>query len=608
MINRIIVFLGSAICILFAGLQAYANRAHIFQNDAVSYLDISDFIIQHRFDAVVNAHWSPLYPLLIAAVRTLCHPFGLYEPSIVKIANFFVYVLLVGAFNYYLISFQKLLRLERDDLCIQLPSFIISATLFIVFGWCSLVLVGVYMDSPDMLAGVIVLFAAALTIELCLKTANKKQACVLGFVLGLGYLAKAATFPIGLSFFAVVLCSTRIRLRRRLNLVGIALIAMLVVSLPWICCISCKSGHLTISDSGYFAYIVYVMRASIGPRPQESYFLHPARIIETSPNTIEFAMRDGGTYPLWTNPIHWNQGVKLKASPVIFKQIAGNVLYYLLLLGVPTLSYCVQYLVAHSRFYAFHGTVRSWGIWLPPLLGLGAYVVAIPMILIGESRYVACYVLLIMSAILASVRIRKSGQGYVAIALTLFLMCVIPVADTAKELVTDIKLASCTPSYRDQLIAQGLQNLGIGPASRIALLGTEEEQGTYRFVLMGPPFSKVQQSYYYFARLAHVQIVSQICVSGSSKYFASRKRDAGPMNGASEFLESSDEAKLRVYNKLRNLGITAIVYNPANEFDRIESGLRSEPEDFAENFDEKKMPPGWLEIDHLNSFVYLLRK
>jgi hypothetical protein len=48
--------------------QAYAQRFSIGP-DGMSYLDLSDAVVDGRWSRLVNLYWSPLYPLLVGVGR-----------------------------------------------------------------------------------------------------------------------------------------------------------------------------------------------------------------------------------------------------------------------------------------------------------------------------------------------------------------------------------------------------------------------------------------------------------------------------------------------------------------------------------------------------------
>jgi hypothetical protein len=130
----------------------------------------------------------------------------------------------------------------------------------------------------------------------------------------------------------------------------------------------------------------------------------------------------------------------------------------------------------------------------------------------------------------------------------------------------------------------------------VAILGDEELQGWYRSAPLAPRLEHLQQAWYYWARLAHVRVVAQIA-------------PATIPHAALEFERSSDAEKANLYHKLSDLGVSAIVYNPSNDFDPLESGMRAQAEDFRKSQEKViRLPKGWQEIEHWHCYVYFLNQ
>ncbi len=594
---QLLMIICSSFAIAMAIIQAYGNRAHIYQTDAISYLDISDLVLNGRYSEVVNAHWSPLYPCIIAIVRSVFGTDAQFETSALKIANFINFILLLGAFNWFLPLFLQLVEQNAQRETVKIPPVVMAITLYLCFTWCALTLSGIYVDTPDVLAFASIIASTAIIFRLQNGSAKLSDGALLGLILGLGFLAKAAVLPAALIFFGIVLLSRGTNLRRRVNLLGMALTFFILLAAPWIYLLSKQVGHLSFSESSWFAYITYVQNTSHFLRPSlpETLFLHPARILCKAPTTLEFATPIGGTYPLFTDPIYWNQGIKIQASFRLVPQILTNILFYCLLIGLPVAAYFLQFIISSPRLYPLRCLKQTWFLWLIACAGLAMYLFAIPMILIGESRYVAPYILLLLAALLASLSIKKEGRGRIVLIATWLMVIAWPLLDTMQEIRTDLKLATVTPSFRYWRVAQALKSLGVIPGSRVAILQDAQHEGWYRCTLIAPRLENVQNAFYYWARLAHLKVVAHISPPGTPK------SDPG-------FWNCTNEQREALCRKLADLGVVAIIYNPSNDFDQLQSGNRSQPEDLVNTWQKKTpaFPPGWRELDHLHCYVYLL--
>jgi hypothetical protein len=595
-----VMILCSAAALFIAAIQAYGNRDHIFQIDAISYLDISDAILQGRWNEVANSHWSPLYPAFLTIFRILFHPDSYGEPAVVKATNFFIYLLVLCAFNFFLATFLREIKSRYDDAHIKLSPLVIILCLYCWFWWASLGLSGVYVDTPDLLVTASMLAASA--IILCLKAspANRAYYIWLGTILGLGYLAKSIIFPIAFIYIGMAAVLTG-GLRQRLGNICLAFACFCLFAVPQITAISLHVGHFTFSDSGRLDNAVFVARSTNGTRPHGSRFIHPPRVICDNPNTLEFATPVGGTYPLWYEPIYWNEGISIDLSKRIIPMITVNAALYLVWFCIPILlAVLAQYVVSLRFVSPREGLVNTWYLWLPAVVGLSLYMLAVPMHLYGEGRYLTPHLVLLAASVLAALNIQANQKGKLALAVTLVIFCSFPFVDTIVAISTDIRLAIRAPSYRDWRIAQGLRRLGIKANDQVALLGYEQQQSRYRCTpLWTIPLrvSLVQMDWYYWARLAHLRIVAHVVNDAASPTLASEQ----------EFLKTSDAARTNLYSTLAAHRIKAIIYNPANRFDRLVAGARQSTEDLRFPLPaHNSLPIGWQEIEDLECYVYLI--
>ena len=56
------------VAIVLGGLQVVAHPYRLSSDDAISYLDLADAYLRHDWKSVLNGYWSPLYPVLNAAL------------------------------------------------------------------------------------------------------------------------------------------------------------------------------------------------------------------------------------------------------------------------------------------------------------------------------------------------------------------------------------------------------------------------------------------------------------------------------------------------------------------------------------------------------------
>jgi hypothetical protein len=273
--------------------------------DGMSYLDAADYWLAGDWSNAINAYWSPLYSWLLAAAVALSSPAT--ESATAHIVNFLaLLVALSGA--------DRLLVTLADDEA-RMNGWILAA-LGIAIAWSLLVLVGLTVLTPDMLLAGIALHALA-SFQKALDSQSSRAFLTTGLLLGVGYLAKAAMFPVAL---LVVGAASFHSIRRRswrpplLTGAGFGLIAI-----PFIVVLSQHTGRPTFGDSGKINYAFY-----IGDVPAIAHWrggpgssgvpVHPTQQVWSEPNAFAFAAPVGGTYPPWYGPAYWYDGVETAPS------------------------------------------------------------------------------------------------------------------------------------------------------------------------------------------------------------------------------------------------------------------------------------------------------
>lgn len=250
--------------IVLGGLQFWINR-YAMNTDGISYLDIADAISKGHFAAAANAYWSPLYPCLLALGLTIFRPSPYWEFPVVHLVNFFILLAAAASFQFFISQLLRVIE-EREGAPAGekqsrrgLVLFAIGSTLFL---WTSLKLAGLEVVSPDLLLTVFVYSASGLTLRMKLRETGYRDFALLGFLLGIGYLAKTPMLPLGLVFLAVGIGAAFDFLRSRtkgfppreklVELAGkgaIAIALFVAATAPFIIKISMAKGRFTIGDS-----------------------------------------------------------------------------------------------------------------------------------------------------------------------------------------------------------------------------------------------------------------------------------------------------------------------------------------------------------------------
>ena len=297
--------------IILGFLQAWASRSTI-SSDAVSYFDIGNLIWHGHWSSAVNGLWNPLYSVILGVANGLLRPSLHWEYPLVHLVLFIIFLFALWCYDALL---QQLIQFRRetessDELSVPVWAWLcIGYTLFL---WSSLRLIKVSETNPDMLVAACFYLACGLLVNIRRGPAARSAYLVLGLALGLGYLTKSIMFPVSLCCLAAAFVIGRTQRRR----VWISVAVFLALSGPYIAALSFAKGRITFGDSGKYNYAVYVDNVPPfhwqGPESENGdngHPLHPTRRIVLHPATFEFSSPVAGTYPFWTDPTYWYEGV-----------------------------------------------------------------------------------------------------------------------------------------------------------------------------------------------------------------------------------------------------------------------------------------------------------
>lgn len=515
-LERILISASLALGLLHAWVGRYAMNP-----DGMSYLDVGDSFFRHDWANAVNAWWSPLYPLTLGLVLGVAKPSPRWEFPLVHLVNFGIFVAALFAFRFLLHTLLAHGREQTSDAMpddVQaLPKWTLLLLAYPIFWWIALEAETLYEVSPDLAVMACVCLITGMLLHLQQDDALWKFA-LFGLILGFGYWTKTILFPLGFVTLGVGYLWKR-SLPGWGRGMAVAGLVFLCASAPLIYLLSQQKGRFTFGDSGKANYAWYVAPRTFwrnwqGEVPGSGTPAHPTRQLLRHPPIFEFDGPVIGTYPPWTDPSYWNEGLqwhfRLKPQAEVLASTTPSEVR-LLLRARPEL---VAGLIALA--------LLSGQLWLSALRELWPFIatsivgMAIYLPLIENDRYLGGPVMVLFLTSIAAVRLSRSVQKSVAcVAVAVFLVMALGTADyTVRVAMNHMAIPGTGPesAWRDVVAAEHLRRMGAQPGDKVAVIA----DGTGA----------------YWARLGKLRIVAEIM-------------DAN--HGSREFWDAPQEVRQQVY-------------------------------------------------------------
>ena len=551
------------VLIAVAMIRAWFTRYELTA-DSMSYLDIARAVAEGQPYWAINGHWSPGYPVLISLFLRLFRPNAYWEFPLVHAINLLIFAGTLACFQMY---WQEVLQWHRNYSAgrgAAIPEDAFWALGYAVFGVAILNIITLGLVGPDLLASAFACLAGWSALRFR-RVPGYGRALSLGFVLALGYYAKAPFFPLAAVFIACA-CWQRPVSRRMILLGGVVTTAFLLVCAPLVTALSRASGRLTFGDSARINYAMVIdgvqyFRHWQGGPPGSGMPLHPTRKLSDYPEIYEFADKHMGTYPPWFSPGYWYEGITphfiLKRQVIVF--VRNLVLTFEIILESGSVLVCVVIILAllpgHRRRW-IDSFCRLWFVWAPGIAALTMYA-----LILVEPRYLGGWLIMLFAGMICASVFPPDASTLRAVrcigTAALFMVGASAILQTSREAV-GIDHAEGRSS-EDATIATGLLQNGFHSGDRIAVIG----DGTGA----------------YWAHLAHLQIIAEIPGSSAS-------RQGLP---AMDFWESGPDSQRRALDILQGTGAKAVIAGA------IPSLVNSIP---------SRVPGGWRRIDATPAYVY----
>jgi hypothetical protein len=540
------------LCFVLGSVLAWISRYDI-SGDGISYLDVGDAYFRRDWAQAINGYWSPMYCWCLGLAMHLLKPGVWREFVVVHAVNLLIYFFALFCFRFFLHAVLREIRKNESGATegsSSLPEWVLLSLGYGIFLWAALILYDIGSVTPDLLVAGWTFLIGGYLVGLRDHESYSKFA-VFGILCGLAYLGKAIMFPLGFILLAAAFFSGRFSKRR---IVGVMLagILFLVVSAPFIAALSRQKGRLTFGDSGRIAYAAMVNPEAPPTHwqgePEESGIpKHATRKILDDPPVYEFAQPVGGTFPPWYDPSYWNDGLKgtfrLRAQIRVLVQSARN--YTQILLGQLGLLTGLAIFLLWGGAPTRKAIAHNWPLVAVALLSLGLY-----SVVLVRTRYVGAFLVFLLIAILAGIRLPANAPAPVikCVALGAMGVMLFSIAASMAEMAYMTMTVYSYPTQKDQIeTAVSLQTMGLRAGDPVAVIGDGRRD--------------------YWARLGRFKIVAEILSPEAERV---------------QFWSESWDRRKAAYESLRHTGAKLlVVWSPPRGVD-----------------------PGWKRIPNTNYYAY----
>jgi hypothetical protein len=465
--------------LIFGLLNVWARRNDVTP-DSISYIEIGWAAARLGLHQIVNGYWSPLYPFLLSLVFRFFHPAVQWDFTAAHLLNFAVYIASFAAFGL----FQKELNSQREGAGELAGKYVLVSgrTLWvwgsIFFLWASYFWLGPVWVTPDLCVAVLVYLATALLFRIRGGRGGWLVFAGLGILAGLGYLAKAAMFPLAFVFLFSAFCLNRVAGASYLAAALRTLVATILfggIALPFILALSAAKGRPTFGDSGRINYAEFVNRATRsvhwrGEPDGTGTPLHASRKIFSDPDVFEFSSPVPGSYAPWYDPSYWYDGVRshfsVKAQAWALYRASNMYLKIFSKSGALSVVLVVILVVRRKLLGWGRASSGAWLVFLPSVAALAMY-----SLVLVEFRYVAPFALMLLMWMLSRMKI-ATAAGPLFVKRFQIVVILAPALAIAWAAGRDIYDVVRNKPYEPWVVAQRLHEMGIPLGTDVGYIGT----------------------------------------------------------------------------------------------------------------------------------------
>ena len=494
--------------VLISGLLNVWARRNDLSPDSISYIELGSATVRGGLHQIVNAYWSPLYPFLLSLVFRCFHPPVQWEFTLAHLLNLALYIVSFVSFELFL----KELILEREaagesaEKCLPVSPRTIWIWGCVFFLWASYYWLGPVWVTPDLCVAVLVYLATALLFRIRRGQGNWFVFAGFGVLLGLGYLAKAAMFPLSFVFLFSAFWLSR-RAGASFRVVGLRTLlaagVIAILAMPLILAISAAKGRPTFGDSGRIGYTEYIDGATKTVHWQGEPLgtgkpAHPTRKIFSDPAVYEFAYPIPGSYAPWYDPSYWYEGVRphflwkgqlwalFRAANLYLKIFSKSGALWMVLAAI--------WVVGRKALRWGSSGSGTWLVFLPSAAALGMY-----SLVLVEFRYVAPFALMLLLWTLARIGIVVGAEPQLMKRFHAVVVLA-PALAAGWAATHDLYGIVRNEPYEPWIVAQKLHEMGIPAGTDVGYIGAGTDA--------------------YWAHLAGVRIIVEIPRTDQPRFIA----------------------------------------------------------------------------------------
>ena len=529
-------------------LQTWCSRG-TFSPDLLPYLWGARKLLANGWNASANAYWSPLYSWLLAV------PMSLHLMSS-STELLWAHIITLGVFFFAMLSWHVLLNHTLRLAAIRAawkPAAWARIETWWYFTGCAIFLYATFewlpnsLCTPDLLVASFILLSAALLAAILCRDRGWPSYIALGASMALGYLAKAAAFPLALLLFCMLpFLSRGEKWKWSKCLASIA--AFVLIAGPFAYTVSKKEGHLTFGESGRVNFLMYVNGLppfwfgeglSHGGNPP---IFHE---VCENPQVLAFHEAPPGMYIPVYEPSRWYAGLMphLQLRQELRNlRVGWHTLAEMLEVESDLILGFVLLLVLAGFAEGLKSVLAWWFLWFPAACGIVMF-----WLVHVEDRFIPPFLLLGFVGLYTGVLISNSRRPMLIVKILMAILLVQGCRATAVVLKGFFSSPGSTTSDAATIVDDLARN-GVPKGAKVGVIGILPDA--------------------YWIWMAQYSFVAEV-----------------PVSGISRFLGAEPRGRQRVYSCFAKSGAQAAFFNAET------------PE---------LLDPGWQKVGSKNLYVRVL--